>query len=134
MKLNPNDIAPSQNILKPDTIKYIFECLKTGRQADLPTTPIVRQDAAGKYVAIDGHNLLAARLFLKENAEVHVARSSTDGLPNDSKENDTRNKNLFERYETCLEDRTRIQKEGVNSFQDLIARYQDLFNQHRSES
>ena len=127
MRISPEQITPSQDYLKPDTVAFIFRCIKEGRTDQLPPVPIVRQDTGGTYIAIDGHNLIAVRLYRREDIEAHVARSASDGLPPDSDANIQRNKDLQEKFELALEERDRVAIVGVISFLDLIKRYPALF-------
>jgi hypothetical protein len=127
MLVSPGKIAPSQDFLKEKTIKFIFACLRDGNTAELPPTPLVRKDEEGKLVAIDGHNLIAVRLFRGEDIEVIVAESSTDGLLPTTEANITRNQELADKYESVLAERKRVATEGIMTFADLISRYQHLF-------
>jgi hypothetical protein len=78
--ISPEKIALSQDFLKERTVKF-FSCLRDGNTEDLPPTPLVRKDDEGNLLAIDGHNLIAARQFRGEDVEVIVAESPIDGLP-----------------------------------------------------
>lgn len=127
MLISPTKIAPSQDFLKEKTVRFIFDCLDAGNTADLPPTPLVRKDNAGNFVAIDGHNLIAARQFRGEDVEVIVAKSATDGLPPTTPANITRNKELAAKYDTVLDERQKVAAKGILTFADLIARYQSLF-------
>ena len=127
MKVFPNDIAPSQDFLKPKTVEYIFDCIQKGKLDNLPPSPIVRKDDRGNLIAIDGHNLLAVKVFLKETVDVHLAISSLDGLPETSEANVSRNIDLKEKFDTVLDNRDRLKKVGINTFEDLITKYPDLF-------
>jgi len=126
MKVKPEDILPSQNFLKPETIKHILECIKNGELDKLPPSPIVREDNDGKMIAIDGHNLIAVKLLRNEDVDVHLAKSADDGLPETSDANIKRNQDLKERFVAVLEDRARLKAEGTNSFRDLVAPYNDI--------
>jgi hypothetical protein len=132
MLVSPNTIAPSQNFLKERTVRFILECLRDGNTTDLPPTPLVRKDAAGNLVAIDGHNLIAVRLFRDEDIEVIVAASATDGLPPTTEANRTRNQELADKYDTVLAERQKVAAEGIVTFHDLNARYKALFNEGAS--
>ncbi|HSW99843.1 MAG TPA: hypothetical protein VLH38_02285 [Patescibacteria group bacterium] len=66
MQIAPEKILPSQDFLKEKTVRYIFDCLANGQVDRLPPAPLVRKDEHGNLVAIDGHNLIAVRLFRKE--------------------------------------------------------------------
>jgi len=128
MKLNPTQIAPSQDFLKPNTVQFILSCFATGNLADLPPAPIVRQDPNGNYVAIDGHNLIAVMAHRGEEIEVHPAKDAHDGLPPSTNQNRERNQDLLEKFEACLAERDKVAGKGIQSFQDLIQRNQELFN------
>jgi len=127
--MSPEKIAPSQDFLKERTVKFIFSCLHDGNTEDLPPTPLVRKDERGNLVAIDGHNLIAARHFRGEDVEVIVAESSTDGLPPTTEANTIRNEELAAKYDSVLDDRRKVAAEGIVTFADLIARYQSLFDE-----
>ncbi|HYH75149.1 MAG TPA: hypothetical protein VD735_04275 [Candidatus Saccharimonadales bacterium] len=127
MQVLPEQILPSQDFLKEKTVRFILECLRTGNLDDLPPTPLVRQDADGRLIAIDGHNLIAVRHYRNEPIEVIVATSSTDGLPATSEANVTRNQELADKFDTVLSEQRRVAAEGVTSFKTLIEKYPDLF-------
>jgi hypothetical protein len=129
MLISPAKIAPSQDFLKERTVRFIFSCLRDGNTENLPPTPLVRKDDEGNLVAIDGHNLIAARQFRGEDIEVIVAESSTDGLPPTTEANITRNEELAAKYDSVLDERRKVAAEGVVTFADLIARYQPLFDE-----
>lgn len=129
MLISPEKIAPSQDFLKERTVRFIFSCLRDGNTKELPPTPLVRKDEVGNLVAIDGHNLIAARQFRGEAIEVIVAESSTDGLPPTTKANAIRNQELAAKYDSVLDDRRKVVAEGVVTFADLIARYESLFDE-----
>jgi hypothetical protein len=127
MLVSPSEIAPSQDFLKEKTVRFIFSCFRDGNIEELPPTPLVRRDADGNLVAIDGHNIIAARAVRGEDVEVIVAESATDGLPPTSEANITRNEELAANFDTALAAREKVAAEGIVSFADLIARYQPLF-------
>jgi len=128
MIVNPNLIQPSQDFLKPGTIKFILRCIDRGELEKLPPTPIVREWSDNKLIAIDGHNLIAVKLHLGQEIEVHVAKSADNGLLPNSDANIERNKDLKTKFESVIEDRLRLEGEGINSFNDLLERYQYLFD------
>lgn len=128
MRVDPNQIAPSQDFLKEKTVRFILQCIREGKDDQLPPPPIVRKDAQGKLVAIDGHNLLAVRAYRGEFQEVHVAKAPDDGLPEISKSNVDRNNDLREKFDACLLERDRAGSKGVRTMMDLIGRYPELFN------
>jgi hypothetical protein len=127
MLVNSNKIRPSQDFLKPGTVQFIFDCIRSGNTDELPPTPLVRAGDDGELVAIDGHNLIAVRHFLKQKVEVIPATSASDGLPETSEANIERNKELAAKYDTVLDEQHRVAGEGIASFDDLIAKYPDLF-------
>jgi len=129
ISISPEKIAPSQDFLKERTVKFIFSCLRDGNTEDLPPTPLVRKDDEGNLVAIDGHNLIAARQYRGEEVEVIVAESSTDGLPPTTEANITRNEELAAKYDSVLDERRKVAAEGIVTFVDLITRYQPLFDE-----
>lgn len=129
MLISPEKIAPSQDFLKERTVRFIFSCLRDGNTEELPPTPLVRKDDEGNLVAIDGHNLIAARQFRGEDIEVIVAESSTDGLPPTTEANITRNEELAAKYDSVLEERQKVAAEGIVTFADLIAQYKPLFDE-----
>jgi len=129
MLISPEQIAPSQDFLKERTVKFILECLRTGKTDELPPTPLVREDEEGDLVAIDGHNLIAVRAFRGEDVDVRVVAASTDGLPSITQANITRNEELAEKYDLVLEQRREVAAKGIVSFAGLIALYPLLFNE-----
>ena len=128
MQISPETILPSQDFLKEKTVQYIFDCLANGQLDKLPPTPLVRKDENGDLIAIDGHNLIAVRLFRGELVEVVVADSPDEGLPETTDANIERNQELAEKFETVLEDRRRVVAGGILTFADLIYRYPTLFD------
>lgn len=129
MKVSPEQILPSQNFLKPSTISFILNCIRAGELEKLPPSPIVREDESGRLIAIDGHNLIAVKMYRSEDIEVHVAESPDDGLPETSEANILRNQDLKDKFEKVLRDRIQLHAEGIDTFQDLIDRYPNIFHQ-----
>lgn len=127
MKISPQNILPSQDFLKERTVRFILECLRSGNTEDLPPTPLVRKNEAGQFVAIDGHNLIAVRLYRNEDIEIFVAESADDGLPPMSEANIMRNQELATKFDTVLGEQRKVAAEGIRSFDDLLAKYPDLF-------
>lgn len=130
MRIQANEILPSQDFLKEKTIRFIFECLNTGNVEQLPPAPIVRKDQEGRLVAIDGHNLITVRYYRHESVDVIVATSSMDGLPETNEANIARNQELREKYDLVLRERCRVAEEGIASFGNLVEKYPDLFMEH----
>jgi len=130
ISVSPEKIAPSQDFLKENTVRFIFGCLRTGNLEELPPTPLVRKDPQGNLVAIDGHNLIAVRAFRDdEEMEAIVAESATDGLPPTSEANRTRNEELAAKFDTVLAEREKVAAEGIETFAQLIAKYKPLFDE-----
>lgn len=129
MLISPKKISPSQDFLKERTVRFIFSCLRDGNIKYLPPTPLVRKDDNGNLIAIDGHNLIAARHFRGEDVEVIVAESPTDGLPPTTQANITRNQELAAKYDSVLDEQRKVAAEGIVTFADLIARHQPLFDE-----
>jgi hypothetical protein len=127
MRVSAEQLLPSQDFLKPRTVAFIFECIQKGELDQLPPNPIVREDKNGKLIAIDGHNLIAVKLHRGEEIDVHIATSADDGLPPISEANRQRDKDLKEKFDFVLTERTRLHDEGIDTFHDLISRYEDLF-------
>lgn len=127
MLVSPNSIHPSQDFLKENTIRFILQCFEENTLDELPPTPIVRKDSNGELVAIDGHNLLAVKAYRGEDVEVIVAYSTAPIFPETSEANSTRNLELKEKYERVLEEADRIQADGIKNFDNLIAKYPELF-------
>lgn len=128
MKVNPNSILPSQNFLKEGTVRFIAECIRENKLDMLPPAPIVRNDEQGRLVAIDGHNLIAVKSCLGQDIEVHVATSASDGVAETSEANKIRNQELANKFDVTLSEQQRVASEGIASFADLIAKYDELFS------
>ena len=128
MLVDPDTILPSQDYLKPGTVKFILACISNGESEKLPPTPVVRADSTGRLVAIDGHNLIAVMSKLGKKIDVHIAKSKTDKLPDKNGANTSRNIDLSDRYDSVLSDQGKVSANGINSFSDLIAKYPDLFD------
>lgn len=127
--VDPNSVLPSQDFLKPGTIKHIFESINCGKLDELPPSPIVRTDGDGHLVAIDGHNLIAVKAFLAEDIEVHIASSGDDGIEASTEADAQRNTDLREKYDASVNAQERVSATGVKSFQDLISKYPDSFSE-----
>ncbi len=118
--LKPSSVRPSQDFLKKETMDFIFDCYKKGQLELLPPPPLVRRDPGheGSYIAIDGHNLLAAHEFFGTECEVYIVDSVDDFLPNS--ENDPgilqRNKDLAEKFDSCIHEASKVDL----SFQVLV--------------
>lgn len=127
MIVEAKNILPSQDFLKEKTVRSIFQCILTGSVADLPPTPLVRPREGGELVAIDGHNLIAVLAFLGRQIEVKPVESASDGLPETSEANRTRNQELATKFDGVLDEQERVAIEGVGNFEDLIAKYPEIF-------
>lgn len=113
-------IKPSQDFLKEDTVRFIFECYQTGSLEKLPPPPIVRKDTDGSLVAIDGHNLLAVNCILGKQTEVFIAKDSDDKYPGESEAVLKRNIDLKEKFDSVLNIVDNLNSKGINSISDLI--------------
>lgn len=131
MLVSPLAILPSQDYLKPETIKYIFECIEEDELDKLPPMPIVRKDKEGRLIAIDGHNFIAVMYLLNEAIEVHVASSAKDGIVETSDADKMRNRQLKEKFDTVIDDRRIVEARGWQTFQDLIGKYPGLFEKKK---
>ena len=127
MEVSPKTILPSQDFLKPKTVAFIFNCIRVGKYDELPPAPIVRSDNKGNLIAIDGHNLIAVKLYRHEQIVVHLASNADDGLPPTSDANIQRNRDLHEKFDIVVEEYAKLQADGISNFEDLITRYSELF-------
>lgn len=128
MRVPAEQLLPSQDFLKPTTVGFILDCFRKGTLDQLPPAPIVRKDENGRLIAIDGHNLIAVKLYRGEDVEVHLATSPDDGLPATSNANIQRNADLKNKYDSVLAERVMVQKKGIRTFRDLLSLYPSLFN------
>ncbi|MDQ3064990.1 MAG: hypothetical protein M3Q36_01840 [bacterium] len=131
MLVSPQDISPSQDFLKQGTVNFIFTCIKNNELDKLPPAPIVRRDAQGQLVAIDGHNLIAVKHFLGEDIEVHIAESADDRIMGNTKAYNLRNHELKDKFEKVLIDRVEVYARGIKTFNDLISLHKDIFRNIR---
>ena len=127
MIVNPRDILPSQDFLKPSTITYIFSCIENNELDKLPPAPIVRKDDEGNLIAIDGHNLIAVMHALGQDIEVHIANSKNDGLVVKDVKYEDRNEDLLEKYDHVIGLREETLLNGINTFRDLLDKHRELF-------
>lgn len=127
MLIRPEDVYPSQDFLKPETVKYIFRCIHSDQLELLPAPPIVAK-INGTYVAVDGHNLLAVYHYMREPIEVHVAKNRDDGIDESIEGAKERNFNLKKKFALLLQARESAKQKGINTFADLISKYSTLFN------
>jgi hypothetical protein len=141
IKLNPKSIRPSQNFLKERTVNFILTCFFEEQKELLPPPPIVRYDPeTEKYIAIDGHNLLAIYDLFKETIEVYQAESAEDhltqeSLPNSSPESlQERNQELKEKYSSIIQVANHLDSTGISSFGDLRKKYPFLENFETAQS
>ena len=123
INVRPHRVLPSQNILKKDTLMFIFTCYRDQTLHKLPPPPIVREDTMTKnLIAIDGHNLLAINASLGKETQVYVATSKNDGLEGESVAIHKRNKDLFEKFDVVLE----LVNEKI-TFKTLLKKYNLTF-------
>ncbi len=123
--ISTKKIKPSQDFLKEGTVDFILDCIAENKKDKLPPAPIVREnpDSLGEYIAIDGHNLLAVKDFLKEEVDVYVAESGGDFIDGNSEAIAIRNQELKDKFDFVLNESHRIEKEGVSGFSDLCKKY-----------
>lgn len=126
-------VKPSQDCLKEDTTRFILQCIIDGKDEELPPPPIVRLDPVSrKYVAIDGHNLLAICHLLDRACEVFVAEAPNDKLDQHTAPNAKpealrqRNDDLKERFEQVLIEAKELETQGLTSFWELTQKYPQL--------
>lgn len=128
IKVKANEIIPSQNFVKEDTIGYILKCIVNNEEDRLPPTPIVRNDPnSSGYIAIDGHNLIIIYDLLKRDCEVYLAKSSNDKLTELPKSSPDaiakRNEDLAQKYDQVIDDVIQLKNKGISTFKDLRAKY-----------
>jgi hypothetical protein len=128
VKVDAAKILPSQDYLKEDTVKFIFDCLHDGKIDSLPPKPFVRKNPDGKLVAIDGHNLIAVCRYRKKPVDVIMVGSASDSLPPISAANRARNVELAKKFDSAVTMQQNVALRGIKSFDDLIAKYPGLFD------
>ena len=126
--LNSGKIQPSQDFLKEGTLGFILRCYFEDKKEELPPIPFVRLDPKTKrYIAIDGHNLLAVNDLLGIKTKVFVAKSSHDKLlPISSTSLEgvhKRNQDLNENFEKVLAEAEKMCNKGLDSIAALRRRY-----------
>ncbi len=119
LKTNPSVIRPSQDFLTEDTLNFIKRNFEAGDFGKLPPAPVVRKDENGRYVAIDGHNILAFYSLKNMECDVYVAERKEDKLEGDSEMIVKRNQDLFEKYELVLEEANVLRTRGISTINDL---------------
>ena len=124
IKIATKNILPSQNFIKDDTIEFILKCLNRNEEDKLPPAPIIRvKPESDKYIAIDGHNLLAVCDMLGKDCEVYLAESIYDKLLGNTDSIIERNQMLEEKYDQVLQSTKTLKRKGVGSFTDLRNKY-----------
>ncbi len=78
--LKTPEIVPSQNFVKPDTIRMILDRWINCNKQGLPPKPLVRVGKQGKCIAIDGHTLLVISDLFDRECEVFVVESAGEAL------------------------------------------------------
>lgn len=127
MKVKPQTILPTQDFLKPGTVAYIFNCIKSNHPEHLPPAPIVKKNEDGNLLAIDGHNLIAVKHYLKEDIDIHIASSRDEGIEVKDQKDEDRNTDLRAKFDQVDALREQTIKSGINTFDDLIFKHKDLF-------
>lgn len=121
-------LLPSQDFLKENTVRFIFQCRREGNTDDLPPEPIVRHHPQkNQYIAIDGHNKIAVWDYAGEEITVYVVDSASDCLPGDSEAIAARNADLAAKFDSALTECDRLAARGMKSFIDLEGKYPELF-------
>lgn len=128
--VDPRKLKPSQDFLKLGTVAHIRRCISDNDESKLPPPPVVRfikTVGVECIVAIDGHNLIAVRFYLKEKIRVWVADNCYDHLPmsySDTGIVAARVDELLEGFDD-VESKWRItRKRGIKTFKDLVTKYQ----------
>lgn len=124
------DIHSSQDFLKEKTVSYILDRIKNGDLDALPPAPIVRKGwGDGKYVAIDGHNLIAVNDRFSTACAVYVADSSEDKLASKNANPDSveaRNNDLSNKFESSMVEAQQLESTGLGTFRQLRQKYSAL--------
>lgn len=118
-------VLPTQNFLKPGTVRHILGLLAAGRFEDLPPEPIVRKHG-DSLLALDGHNKLAVFASRDEPVQVYIADYAQDALPGSDAAIQQRNKDLAERFALAVQ---MHKQAGIATISDLVAANQSLFNE-----
>lgn len=121
--VSPDDILPSQDYLDERSLYAIATSIKSSVFHNLPPRPIVRE-YNGRYIAIDGHNLLAVYSYLGMKSTVHLAESHEDFIR--EPDADKRNKELQEKFDISVPETRRVQDKGISTMADLVKDYNDL--------
>ncbi len=124
IKVKTSEILPSQDFLKRKTVEYILDCIKKKKNDKLPPTPIVRNDPdSSKYIAIDGHNLIAVYDLMKKDINVFLVDSRNDELKEVAKSSidavKKRNREVFEKYDRVVENVKMLKSKKIDSFETL---------------
>jgi hypothetical protein len=120
-------VRPSQSYLKGGTINHILKLIADDKIDELPPAPMVRLDPDGRYVAIDGHNLLAVYARREEQIKVHLAIDPTDGIPEIDEASKIRNIELFEKFDQCLTEADLSAEDGYPTMAELVSANSNLF-------
>ena len=130
IKISAQNITPSQNYIKEDTIKFILTCIFRNKLDKLPPTPIVRKHPQNNnhYIAIDGHNLIIINDLRNIEIEVYVAEFKDDKLEGKTSGIIKRNKDLKEKFDKVTIDIQKLKQENIQSFEDLRNKYKFLNN------
>lgn len=128
-------VLPSQDYLKPETLEYILDCYDNENYDQLPPPPIVRKHPTENdtFIAIDGHNLLAANEYLQRATEVYLADSASDVPPAKVGSNEEavlqRTLELRKKFVSSVEASEKMKTEGFATFAELVELYPDVLPQ-----
>lgn len=123
--LKTSGILPSQDFVKPDTIRMILDRWLHQDKQGLPPSPLVKRGKNGEYIAIDGHNLLVVSDLFDGECEVFLVEGKDDILtiedcPDTSREFVIdRNGELKEKFSIVDGLAYQMQEKGILSIADL---------------
>lgn len=123
--LKTSDIVPSQDFVKLETIRKILDNWMHNDKRGLPPRPVVKKGVNGKFIAIDGHNLLVIQDLFEGECSVILVESANDFLtqelsPGSSEEAIAeRNRELQEKFFLVDEMSAQMKRRGLESITDL---------------
>jgi hypothetical protein len=131
-------LKPSQNYLKEDTLKFILTCWFENRNDLLPPPPIVRKsEKVGEYIAIDGHNLIAIYDLFNQKIPVYIVENAQDELVDDffsqciQEDLLNRKSELKKKYNSSIREAKKLERLDLSSFSSLRNKYSYLVSQEK---